>query len=364
MNSAAESDDTADVLSSEEALRRLNLTLFPGSPPPAPPLSEEQTERLIAECIRVAYHSLVRENETGTVHVQSLRSWVYRKTRALLPSLWLDGNDPFTKVLSEGPGASLEFLGDLVRLPGGHFTAGPSRAVRLSENDVVLISSKPTADFEASGISVESLGVARRGRLTHADCERLNLPEQTPESYAGTYGLATPSEYLESFVKGRIEYATMWTGWGGWEAYLGNIPTSYDLIWGEKPLECTLGIGRVSLWRSAPEVGQRQYRLRISTTDRILSLEVNPQDSRSLAVSLDSVAGRARRLLLVASGTTTELRLNFPPPANLYRWLVAAGARWRGGSGAYIAWSVDGERANAIASPAKRMGIDVQSAGL
>ena len=363
MNGSAESADVAGVISAEEALRRLSLTLFPGSPPPVPPVSDEEVDRLIAECIRVAYHNLAGENETGMVHVRSLRSWVYRKTRAMLPNLWSDGNDPFTRVLSEGPGASLEFLGDLIRLPGGYFTAGPSRAVRLSENDVVLISSWPTAQLGLSGIIVESLGVTRRSRLTQADCERLNLPEQTPDSYAATYGLTTPRDYLENFVKGRLEYASLWTGWGGWEGYLGNIPTSYDLIWGQNPLECSLGIGRVSLWRSAPEIGQRMYRLRVSREDHVSSLEVSPQDSKALAVAIDAVAGRARRMLIASGGTASELRLNFPPPANLYRWLVAAGARWRGGAGAYIAWSVDTERADAITSPAKRMGIEVQRAG-
>lgn len=316
-------------------------------------------ETVVGECIRVAYHNLAPYSNEGRVHVNALRSWTYRKTRSVLPGAWGDQDDAFSRTLSEGPGPSLEFLGDLVRLPGGYFTAGPSRGVRINATKVVVVSSWPTRVLTSKGIEVTVRGVSRQAHLTHEDAIRVGLAEQSPGSYAGTLGYGSPREFLGRYIEGRMAYATPWSTANEWEAYTGNDLTRYDFVWGSHPSTWQAERGRVSLWRSSPEFGQRHYRLTIANGSDIVSIHVNPQDSKSIAMALDAVVGRPRKLFVERREETTLLKINFSPPANLYRWLSASGAQWAGVIGPFITWSIQTADVVGITEPIKAMGVTV-----
>ena len=319
---------------------------------------DDQRKAVIAECIRLAYRSISGFRQDGRVHVNALRIWVYRKTRSILPSTWSPESLEFQSVLAEGPGPSLEFLGDLVRLPRGYFTAGPTRAIRLDGSLVILVSAAPSCVLASMGLPVEIRGPSRWARLTSEECSHLEIPEQSLDSYSGTAAITSPADFLDRYVSNRMAHATSWSGSNEWIGYSGNNPNSYDLQWGRNPLVWRSNSREVSLWRGSAEFWQRLYALRVVLDGRALSIQVDPQDSKAVAIALDSVVGRPRRMHVERRGPQVAVSLNFPPPANLFRLMIASGAQWLGSEGASLVWLLDEARLNALTPLFEKMGIN------
>ena len=85
-----------------------------------PPDLLRQSRRLLVDCLiaestRIALQEAVsRPREWPITHILTVRAWVTRKLRGIIPEVRENKNDDVGRVLRGAVGPNLEFLGDVV----------------------------------------------------------------------------------------------------------------------------------------------------------------------------------------------------------------------------------------------------------
>jgi hypothetical protein len=142
-------------------------------------------DALMAEAVRVRFSVEQHfDNPWGLVHILSLKNWTKRKLRGVLPELLDDSNNHINRILYEGPGPNLEFIGDTISLGSGYYAKTPTRVVPINNATYLLLSGFPTEVFEKLGFTVTLNGLVRW--LIDADSSQLDscgIPTQEKRSY-------------------------------------------------------------------------------------------------------------------------------------------------------------------------------------
>lgn len=315
-----------------------------------PESDEEIQDALIAEAIRFGVREKASrgDGDWPRVHTISLRHWVVHKLSALFddPQEGKDreeDGDWFRKVLKEGKGPTMTFVGDLMELSGGFYTPGRTRAIMITDEESVLVSGSPTAAFVERGLDIEVCGVTRLIRNTSRDeLERVDIPVQSRESYLG---LEDSDSFNRSFIRETVNTrgVEQWAPGPEWEAYIGNV--GYQFEWGESALEVTSGDGDalISLWREDPKYGSREYWLRMrpkSDDDKGLMVSLPRGLFKKVALALDHLEGRSRRVEFSPVEEAIRVSCDFSPPREQTRWLHAIGARFEGFEQGRIHWRI------------------------
>lgn len=332
MNSANEPPTLLEVASAFFKISRSDL----------PTDKQVLKEGLVAEAIRFSLAtSEADENGWQTRHIHSLRSWVGRKLRALIPEVVSPSaaEDMFMKTLRDGVGADLLFLGDIIELGNGYYAPSPTRVVVITEEISLLVSGLPTSLFVQEGLGVCVGGISRTIQASAATLRsEFNIPIQDRASYIGlrrAKGLNEAS--FEAFVQG--ERRRSWTEAGNWTCYQGNRG-GYGFNWGHRLHTISSPFGLLSLWKATEEFGITEHWLRIKHQNKDEMVRIPRPLLRQLLLLLDRWEDTPRDVIFLESEQGAVIKTQFPPPAAQTRWIHAVGGRWIGSKDGWIRWSV------------------------
>ncbi len=187
---------------------------------------------LIAEAIRYAiYDPQLNPDDRLSVHILSVKNWVYRKLRGILPELWDKDRCDIERVLNGEPGPCLEFLGDILFLGEGRCAPSPTRAIKMAIGKYLLVSGRPTSYFLTMDLKVTSSGISRYIVIANdEDLRSYRIPIQTIESYTATTLVGKPEDFLLSCLRyGNKEQNNVLAGA---ESYIGHINGQYGFPYG------------------------------------------------------------------------------------------------------------------------------------
>lgn len=342
-------------------------------------------ETLIAESIRFALgRNYLDVDRNSPVHILSLRNWVMRKLRSIIPEIQSNTEGLFEAVLKKGPGPNLEFLGDIIKLSGGYYLPAPARAVQIGNTSWILISGLSTQVFAKEGLNIEILGVGRWLRdVSKSDLESLEIPVQTMESYTEIQELKeTQKTFLDYMLEHEIPRE--WVPGPDWEAYIGAKKSScygFDDCWGLQALEVPHSTGIISLWREPREWGGFEYWLRIGQHRKQPLIHKGEKNGKlvwvvdefdytvihilqrfykQICLWLDMTSGKPRVVRFEPLNERYLISMNFSPPASILRWLHATDARWNGYSSSYIQWIIPQETVMRTTNVLKTLEVKIE----
>jgi hypothetical protein len=316
-------------------------------------------EAVIAETFRLAISSLSQEapEARNGIHTNTLRSWIVKKIRSLIPEIaearYLE------QVIREGKGPTLEFIGDVIVLPRGYFIPTRTRAIPIANGRYGIVSAKPTRRFSEEGFKMEVNGMIRVFTdTTDTILEQSDIPIQSRESYIGGH---SKGDIIEYFINQSPR--NEWCRGTGWEAYIGQHPGQYDFVWGDRPLAIKKGDGYVSLWREPREFNSFAYWLCYQGQGWKYAIHVPNKEVRLACLSLDTQGGLPRKAEIIVKGDVAEVRINFPPPGSTLRWLYISGGRWKGFRAPYICWEVPSTSISGIKDELHQIGVSINIEG-
>lgn len=343
------------------------------------PLSNQS---IVAEFIRYGLQkSIIENNDHIPIHILSLQNWVYKKLRCIYSSADSSDFSLFDSVLSEGPGPSLEFLGDVISLSNGYYLPSPTRAIKINETTWTLISGLPTTVFLNAGIQIRVKGIAR-WLININETELINhgIPIQTLESYIGLGESKDVTSLLDQIIEN--ETKIKWSQEQGTEAYTG-IPKSngygFD-YWGSKPLEVNHSKGILSLWRMKKTWGGYDYTLTVKTPIKNPKPQLiykNGRESwtilyfdniaitlpishyKKICLALDMLSNRKRIVFIKKENDDVNISIKFSPTVELMRYLHAIGY-WLGYENQALNWKAPSGNLDQAIEIFNYVGVDVQ----
>lgn len=300
---------------------------------------EQFFDSIISEAIRYSItFGRNRNNLIAPVHGNYIRSWVYRKTRSILGSSDTEIKNKIAGILSGQECPNLESLGDIVRSDNGFFTPALPQAIKIKENNYLLVSGRPTIDFLRLGFRVRLNSVARF--LICEDEERIRqagIVLMAKSAYLGKETLrGTPLQYLEYCIHSFPSEKWISTIYD--EAYLGN-----GFFSRMTPFNIELSEGEVTFWRTKLDY-ETKYQLQLITNQRekvAISIPVN--QSKQVTLAIDSMLGKKRKATLYISESKITLELSYLPPPLDVRAFFALGGINRYSDGQSNLWEFDDE---------------------
>lgn len=316
---------------------------------------------LIAEAIRYAVQAYSEQDEGGypRAHISGIRHWVSHKLGPLLGELD-DGRSWFRETLDDGVGPTLEFLGDVMKLKGGYYAPGKTRAIQSPGGDAILISGEPTLKFIEQGFDIQFRGLTRI--IPDSDSHELEAAGIPCQSQAGYLDVddAQPfdSEYLIEFIASLDEQPFQPAD--DWETYKGR--TGYRIEWGDDQFTATLDSGqRVSLWRAPIEFGRDEYWLRRESVDgdTVKGLRVPNQYVKQVVLALDAINGLPRQVDVSQVDDRAIVNTEFSPPSAQMRWLAAIGAEFIEPRQNRLRWQFDASHIDSVKSAFDHLAVTV-----
>ena len=299
-------------------------------------------ESLIAESVRIALQEASpAPPEWPIAHIVTVRAWVTRKLRGVLPGVRDKESDEVGKVLRSGLGQNLEFLGDVLFLASGNCMPAPPRAVPLGDARFLLVSGLPSRRFVEAGLKLQFHGVVRWIiGATNEDLQRVGIPIQSRETYAGLdRDLTDPRTFLQNCLAENAK--TKVGSLAGGEYYFGNVHDSYGFEFGTISRRVETSDGSLGIVRTPREWEQSNYWLRFDSSEGVTEVVSIPRpDWKKAALAFDALAGYPRLAVLSQEGSETILSLNFSPPESVMRWILALGGRWLGSVMNRIRWRI------------------------
>ncbi len=297
-----------------------------------PDESEQLHRAVIAEATRHALASELHDatEEHPRIHVLSLRSWVVNKLASLLGEPDTDSDDPdwFRKVLTDGGGPTLTFLGELLELEQGYYAPAPTRAVMVTDSEAILVSPEPTNYFTARGLTIKHTGVPRHIVETNPDAIKdAGIQIQSTDNYVGLDSIKDFNEALFQKWQETRELSA-WNGIAEWDAYYTK---QFGFGWGDSPTVAHVAGQRWSLYRDTTEYGTRDYWWKIEGLDGTRGpamLRIPNKYWKQFALFLDSIAGTKRTVKIIDKESEIAIQCPFIPSAAQVRWLHAIGAEY------------------------------------
>lgn len=318
---------------------------------------------LIGEAFRLAFADKAQgsSEEFPRAHISGIRHWVVHKLSTILGDPDKDENEQwFIDTLKEGQGPTLTFLGDVIELSNGYYTAGPTRAVMTSDDEAVLVSGQPTQSFRNRGFEVEVRGLSRVLKNTsEEEIEEAGITLQTVGGYTGTdaqpeYDLS----YLQEFISARN--LQDWEGDATWTAYSGS--SGYGFDWDDTPVEVQLSDGRiVSLWQRPIEFSANEYYLQVSSDgeEAAKMIQVPIQYYKQICLIFDAEIGVSRRVEFGEARDGIHLMCNFSPTKSQMRWLTAIGGKWRGYHQGSLHWLLEPSAVESVAETFESLPVTI-----
>jgi hypothetical protein len=323
---------------------------------------DKVNQAILAETIRIAIDN-VRSNDVlnaTPVHILTIRSWVTRKLRFMMPNLVTGDDEILKNHFEESLSSNLLFIGDIIKLDDGSIIPSPSRAIQLHENRFLLISGLPTKYFTNIGFKVEIVGTIRHLVISDSSTfVKINMPTQQLDSYLARYQ-RTESVSLNEFLEKCQLFE--WRSDNDFEGYVGVQPKSslnFDKnegsfgfrCWGGTPLEVNHPMGQISIWRNVKDWGAVQYWIRLRRKKRTREIRqemkngrmVNvvydhdnlaaliPNDNfKQFALDLESISGNPRTVEVFLSQDRAIIETNFFPFVDLFHWICITGGYFAG----------------------------------
>jgi hypothetical protein len=326
-------------------LKEIGLAFFETPETNLPEDQQSFQEGLIAEAIRISLTECQVDDEGWrTRHIVSLRNWVRRKLRALIPKLDSPSSedDIFLQVLREGEGGNLLFLGDVLELAKGNYAPSPTRIIPITEDSSLLISGRPTAPFVRQGLEIHVTGISRTIRASSSAINsEYGVPIQDRAKYVATMGYESFSEeILIAFIE--REEKQNWAQAGNWVCYRGNRG-KYGFEYSDYYQSVSSPIGYVSIWKTTQGLEATEYWLRIKHQGEDEMVRIPNPIVKHLCLLLDKWADIPRRVVVSEVDSNTIIKTQFPPPEAQIRWIHAVGGRWLGSERHWIRWQIQPE---------------------
>ena len=282
-----------------------------------------------ADQIRYCLASNVEGGYVMPTHVNSIRRWVVAKLHGVTKQTADEVIADFRRVLSDGPGPTLETLGDVSHVGQGMYLPTPPFVVPLVPQVWIYVSGFPDDSVPAIVPFLRHSSVGRL--LIDADkmvLELAGLCEVTVERYAGVPRLEDdPRDYLIGLVSDSGDA----TGGGlspGSSPYSGDVGAKAGFNFGTVPRRGTAGGVSFELWRSEMTGGLFTYQLKESGSGREAVVDVDSRDWCRVALAIDALSGHRRSTVLSRGSPTDRLDLDHELPLGEYRLLMALGASW------------------------------------
>lgn len=317
---------------------------------------------LIAEAIRYAIQSYSDRGNNGgypRAHISGIRHWVSHKLSPILGPLE-DGTDWFRDTLDDGVGPTLEFLGDVMKLKGGYYAPGKTRAVETPGGDAILISGRPTPAFLGHGFDIQFRGLTRI--ITDYDStklEEVGIPLQSQAEFLDVDGYRSfDAGYLTEFITSLDEQPFQPAD--DWEVYEGR--SGYQIEWGNDRFETTLEDDQtVSIWRAPVEFGRDEYWLRCESADdsSMVGRRVPNRYLKQVVFALDAINGLARQVDISQVEDKVVLNCEFSPPSAQMRWLAAIGAEFIEPRQNRLRWRFDATHSESVKSAFNHLAVTI-----
>jgi predicted RNA-binding protein with TRAM domain len=317
---------------------------------------------LIAEAIRHAIQAYSdRDNNNGypRAHISGIRHWVSHKLSPILGTLE-DDTDWFRNTLDDGVGPTLEFLGDVMKLKGGYYAPGKTRAIKMPGGDAILISGRSTPTFLGHDFDIQLRGLTRIiTSYDSAKLEEVGIPLQSQAAFLGVDG-SRPFDagYLTEFITSLNGQS--FRPADEWEVYEGR--SGYQIEWGDDRFEATLEHGRtVSIWRVPIEFDRNEYWLRCESADdgSVIGHRVPNRYLKQVVFALDAISGLTRQVDIFQVEGKAVLNCEFSPPSAQMRWLAAIGAEFIEPRQNRLRWRFDATHTESVKSAFNHLAVTV-----
>lgn len=295
---------------------------------------------LIAEAIRYAVHDpQLNPDDRSSVHILSVKNWVYRKLRGILPELSNIDRDDIERILRSEQGACLEFLGDILFLGEGRCAPSPTRAIKIADNKYLLISGKPSLCFLSLGLKVSTFGISRYIINTNDEIiKESKISLQSKESYTTSKIMGSPEDFLLFCLKYGTKEQT--NALAGTESYIGHISGQYGFSYGHSTTGISLRDYRIRIFRRVESTGRIEYWLRRDSSKGAEVVSIPVESSKQALLAYDALSQKARIATIQRKDNNAIISINFPPPAFTIRWIYAMGGQWLGSKQGRIQWQI------------------------
>lgn len=299
----------------------------------------ELKDALVSECIRAGLYSLFSEQDEEPVFHLSLRNWVLRKLRSIMPALFMPEQSDYRGSNYQDILKNLESLGDIIELSGGYLMPRTKpTCVQTGPKSYILVSGHPTRVFQTLGDKVK---ITRYGRkiedANDGELARLGIVFQPINSYLEIPDVETPQEVISRILSTSHQQVPVSSIW---EIYCDRRE-GYRFYWIPYDVHRTdLGMVidyegmKLSLLREPIGQNYWYYWLQVvSGSDKwfhtVASKDWKWIDWRWVCLALDHLSGRPREAIIVFSESAPVFRLliDFFPFGALFRWLLAVGGR-------------------------------------
>lgn len=349
----------AEILRPEELSRAvLVAALGEGS---VPAHSREAEDALIAEVMRIALWKM-SDGGRESIHKTSLRHWVVRKLRPVVPGLW-ENREVFADALDR-----LVFHGDVLDLRAGRTLPAPTRLLEIGEGSYAILSGRPSDELAFAKDKIVRAQHARLLRITRDEVRSIGIPLQDREGYLLPFGpLPTAPEVL---LGGILERAPTQPPRGeAWQYYARTARNLTGFLWLDhadrsrrSPLRVKFHGAEFTLWREPLGGTNLTYLIREDATTP-LAYPVEQTETRQVCLALDHIAGMGREGAVRVVGDSATLELDFGPDFYLSRWLAVIGARAHLKRGEHRTWTITASAVDRTSEILYALGVSIKVHG-
>jgi hypothetical protein len=315
----------------------------------------------VAEQVRFCVSSNVAIQLVVPTHVNSIRRWVVAKLQGVSRASAEEVASDFRRVFFDGPGPTLETLGDVYHVGHGYYLPTPPLAIPIASRAWILVSGFPSASLPALA---PFLRLAPVGRLL-VDIDRetlrdLGIGEMSIERYAGVpRSDLSPVAFLESLIRDELTNDESRQAFGA-TPYSGEIGPERGFNFVSVPRRGVAGPRVFELWRDVAQGSPPSYLLlqrqgRVETT-----VNIDPRNWRRVALAIDVLSGHRRSAVIRTTEGYCSLDLDCELPLAEYRLLLASGAVWATGHTGRTQLLVPTELRSAAIDIIRRCWIDVR----
>jgi hypothetical protein len=284
---------------------------------------------LTADTVRQCLSSIVKINGFERTHILHIRHWVMRKLEGVSHVSSDRVAADLRTVLLEGPGPTMEIIGDVIPLFGGYYIPTPWTAIETTSGPMLLISGFPASEVPGLDGHVRYGPVGRTvDGLNREELSKLGVRVLSIENYAGFRGrTGTPMSYLADIMSGPI--AREGRPLDSWQPYSGDLNS--DAGFKQRGHPRTAGSGPTyELWRAPLGDDYFDYFACSRLVGNARVVRVSHHEWRRVGLAIDAGSGFKRTWTLGRDGDSRVLDIEFPLPPSEYRLLYAGGFTWAG----------------------------------